>query len=176
MKYLFYCLVGLFLFTSCSPSLTPFSDKLKRDQGWDEEDLKKIQFYLSDNIVLWREINRGESKIEGGKIKVKNGREIEEIVFKKGTPGVLIFMPKKNRFAIAFEDSDDRYLMFGPGKKDSRYVLLASDWKRDYGRISYDDKLFYTDESSAFIKLLVDLKAYNKEERKVRTAPGRKIK
>ena len=176
MKQALILFVLAFLTISCSPRLTPFTDQLKREQGWDENDLKKIQYYLSEDVTLWRQVVEGESKIEGGTIKLKNGKKVEEIIFKKGTPGVLLFAPKNNRFAIGFETSDQKYLMFGPSKRYDEYVLLAADWNRDIGKISYGDRLYYTDEDSAFARLLVDLRAINKKEVDRKTVEGRKVK
>ena len=106
-----------------------------------------------------------------------DGKKVEEVVVRKGTPGVLIFMPKEKRFAVSFENNnDERYLMFGPNPKaGNRYVLLASDWKRRRGEVRYDGKSYYTPSESAYAALMVDLKKIRKVQVKSRTAKGRKI-
>lgn len=175
MKYLFLLTFLSLLLGSCSPRLTPFTSELKDEQGWREADLKKIQYYLSDDIILWRDISDEDAKIVEGKIKLKNGRKIEEIIFAKGTPGVFLFSPKRDQFAIGFENSDDKYLMFGTTKKMDEFVLLAANWKKNYGKISYGDKIYYTDESSAYARLLVDLKALRTIDVNRRKAKGRTI-
>jgi len=165
------------LVTSCSSNLTPFTQKLYEKNDWSEAELKKIQFYLSEDVVLRREVTEGGSKIEGGAIKVVNGSKVEEIVIKKGTPGVLTFMPKENRFAVSFEEgNDERFLMFGPNPKyGDRYALLASGWKKNSGSVTYDGIKFYTTNDSAYAALLVNLKKIKKVQVKSRTAGGRKI-
>ena len=176
-KNIFYLSALLFLASACSPRLSPFTQRLYDDNNWTENELKSIQFYVSQDIVLHREIASGESRIESGEIKMVDGRKVEEVVVRKGTPGVLIFLPKENRFAVSFENNgDDRYLMFGPNPKaGNRYVLLASDWKRRRGKVSYDGKSFYTPSESAYAALMVDLKKIRKVSVKSRTAKGRKI-
>jgi len=171
-------LVGtIVILSSCSPRLTPFTQKLYEKNDWSESDLKKIQFYLSEDIILRREVTKGGSKIESGSIKVVNGSKVEEIKIKKGTPGVLTFIPKEDRFAVAFEGgNDERYLMFGPNPKyGNRYALLASNWKRRGGEVTYDGTKFYTTSESAYASLLVNLKKIKKVSVKSRTAGGRKI-
>ncbi len=174
-----FLFLGLLLFTmnACSPRLSPFTQRLYNDNNWTESDLKSIQFYVSQDIILHREVNSGESTIESGEIKMVNGKKVEEVVVRKGTPGVVMFLPKKDRFAVSFENSaEDRYLMFGPNPKaGNRYVLLASDWKRRKGKISYDGKSYYTPSESAYAALMVDLKKVRKVSVKSRTAKGRKI-
>jgi hypothetical protein len=157
--------------------LSYFTQELYERQNWKEEDLKKIQFYVSKDIRLKRQLTGGSSEIISGKIKIEDGRQIEEVVIPRGTPGAFIFSPKQDRFAISFEDGNDsRYLMFGPSPKYSdRYVLLASDWKRNSGEVSYDGKTWRVSSDEAFAALLVDLRKMNKVSVSSRTAKGRKV-
>jgi len=175
MKQILFLTVLLATLASCSPKLTPFTSNLRNEYGWTDEDLQKIQFYLSDEIVLWRQIKDGEAKISNGTISVRNGKKVEEIRFPKRTPGVYLFEPKSNRFAIAFETSDDKYLMFGPSKRSAEFVLLAADWNKNTGKISYDKKVYNTTRNSAYASLLVDLKKAKQLTVKRRTAKGRTI-
>ncbi len=161
----------------CGPSLVPFTQRLYDDNRWTDEQLRKIQFYVSRDIVLWREASDGQSKISQGKIKMVKGRRIEEVRIRRGTPGVFLFSPKDNRFAISFESgADQRYLMFGPNpKRQNTYVLLAADWQGQRGSVSYDNSTFYTDANSGMASLLVDLESNVRTSYKSRVAGGRKV-
>lgn len=162
---------------SCSPTLTPFTQKLYQENNWTENDLKKIQFYVSRDIVLWREASSGVSQIANGKIKVVKGKKIEEVTIRRGTSGVFLFSPKENRFAISFEAGDDsRFLIFGPNPKLSNsYVLLGSDWERGTGIVHYDETSYYTDANSGMATLLVDLNRSVNVSRQGRVARGRTV-
>ena len=128
---------------SCSPTLTPFTQQLYERHNWNDAQLKKIQFYLSEDIVLSREVGMNESIIDKGAIKIENGRQVEQVIFKKGTPGVFVFSPKDNKFGISFEKEDSKYLMFGPNPKMSeRYVLMGRDWANGQGQITYNNNYF----------------------------------
>lgn len=170
----FFILLGTI---GCGPTLIPFTQKLYDENRWSESDLKHIQFYVSKDIILWREATEGSSKITQGKIKVVNGRRVEELRIRRGTPGVFIFSPKDDRFAISFEsDSDQRYLMFGPNpKRQNTYVLLAADWKGTTGSVSYDNTTYYTDANSGMAALMVDLDRNVHTSYKSRVAKGRTI-
>ena len=158
MRILAFAIFGIITLSSCSKQLTPFNQEMVREMNWNDEDLERIQFYLSENIVLRREARSGDASIREGKIKVIKGRKVEEIVFQKGTPGVFLFSPNSKNVAIAFEEGEDRYLMFGPSPKfNNRYVLLAKDWKKHSGQITYDGKVYDTPSGSAFASLMVDL-------------------
>lgn len=177
MKNLILAVMALSMLASCSPTLSPFTDRLENDLRWTEKDMKGIQFYLSDPVVLYREVQKGDVSVREGKIKIRDGRRVEEIVIEAGTPGVYLFSPKKDRLAVAFEGGDDRYLIFGPNKKfGNRYVLMAKDWKRNSGIISYDGKTYRTPSSSARAGLEVDLDKVDETSVKSRTAKGRTVK
>ncbi len=172
----FLVLLGFFTLNSCSSRLSHFTQDLYKEQNWTEEDLKKIQFYVSKDIKLKRQLTGGSSEIVSGKIKVENGRKVEVVVIPKGTPGVFVFSPKEERLGISFEDSDKRFLMFGPSPRNNdRFVLLASDWKRSGGDVTYDGKTWRVDEDAAYAALLVDLRKYQKTDVEARTAKGRKV-
>jgi len=178
MKLFQFTLLSAVLFLiSCSPRLTPLSQKLIDKNKWGEEELTKIQFYLSDDIVLRREFSSAQTAINNGKIKNINGAKIEEIVIERGTPGVMLFSPKENRIAVSFESKDkESYLMFGPNPKfEQRYLLLGKEWDRHSGIVTYNGQEFTTASSSAFAGLLINLKQSNRIEKQTQVVGGRKI-
>ncbi len=170
-------LISLVLLSSCNSRLSYFTQDLYERYHWSTEKLKRIQFYLSKDIVLKRQRRGGSSEIAEGKIKIEDGRKVEVITIRKGTPGVYLFSPKEKRFAISFEGgANKRFLMFGPNPKvEDHYVLLASDWKRRSGKVNYDGKEWRVDSEDAYAALMVDLKKVERVSVKSRTARGRKI-
>jgi hypothetical protein len=167
----------LFLFSACSANLKPFTRQLQDSYGWDERDLKKIQFYLSEDVVLEREAGSGRSRIEDGEIRIVDGKRVERVVIRKGTPGVYLFQPRENRFAISFEAGDSKFLIFGPERElNGKYTLRAREWKRDYGEITYGGKVYYTASENAYATLLVNVRKDRTVNVKSRTAGGRTIR
>lgn len=169
---------AVFSLMSCSTtSRYFFTESLQDNYRWSSDDLKKIQFYLSDNIVLWKDLRNDKSSIANGKIKTVDGRLVEEVVIKAGTPGVYLFSPQKNHFAITFDPSDDsKYLIFGPSDKmRGRYVLLAKSWDKDLGTVSYGNQIYNTNASSAFVHLMVEINKTGSTKVISSTPSGRKI-
>lgn len=163
----------VFTSSSCSKKLSHFTQSIYNDFDWSENELKKIQFYLSDDIVLYRQLKAEDSRITDGKIRVKDGSEVEEIVFERGTPGILLFSPEQNRFAISFE-SNDNFLMFGPNPKaGGRYLLLAKDWNKRTGKVTYKGKTYNTSSESAYSALMVDIKKLQQTKYKRKKVKGR---
>ncbi len=171
----------LLFFTACAPELVPFSQKIMDEAKISDSDLKRVQFYLSEDVVLGRQITEGSGGVEsGGRLRIERGKRIEEVVIRRGTPGVLLFKPdgKPNHFAIGFDDkSDKRFLMFGPNpKQGGQFVLLATRWEGKNGEIRYDDRTFFVQgDAAAFARLMVDLRKINKTEISSSRAKGRRV-
>ena len=173
-----FFLLAIGLLTSCSPTYTYFTKDLYEQESWSEEDIMRIQFYVSNDIVLTRAIGADETSIAEGKIKIKNGQRVEQVIIKSGTPGVLVLMPREDRFAISFEEADNEaYLMFGPNPKyENRFALLAQEWEKDSGQVHYRDKTYWVDAESAFASLMVDLQREGESKYQTRSVQGRTIK
>jgi hypothetical protein len=173
-----FLLLTLGALSACTPRLTTFSEDLYKDYDWKEADLKKIQFYLADDLTLYRNLDdEAAVAISGGEIRVRDGKKVEEIRFRAGTPGVYLFQPKEGHFAVSFEPGDDtRYLVFGPNPKfEGRYMLLASEWNRQrQGKVTYAGQRFWTD-SNSIPRLQVDIRSTGKYKPSARTVKGRKI-
>jgi hypothetical protein len=144
---------------------------------WGENDLKKLQFYVSDDIVLRRKVTDSKAKIVSGKIVSKDGAKYEEIIIRSGTPGTMLFSPDNERIAIGFDKDDSKsFLMFGSSdKRDGAFVLLATDWDKDGGKVTYGDKVYETGASSAYVTLLILTENEGSTEFKRKTAPGRTL-
>lgn len=175
-KLLIGTMMAIVLLSSCSANLYPFTENIYEEVGASNSELSKVQFYLSGDIVLYRDFGGKKSKVENGTIKLIDGRKVEEVIFKKGTPGVFVFSPKRERLAISFEDGDDKYLMFGPNAKaGGRFVLLAKEWKNRKGKVTYAGETWNTTTESSYANLLVDLDRARNTRYKKKTASGRKV-
>lgn len=169
-------LLPLVLLAASCASYQPLTEKDRTENKWTENELKQVQFYLSSDIVIQRKLGNETSNIQNGKVRIINGERIEEVIIKKGTPGVLVYSAADNRVGISFEDGDDRYLMFGPNKgRGGRYYLLASDWQNKVGKVQYEGQTFYCTPESGEAFLTLDLKKLHQIEKQQRTAKGRKI-
>ncbi|MDA8693541.1 hypothetical protein N9L92_05700, partial [Saprospiraceae bacterium] len=135
------------------------------------------QFYVSQDIRLVRTSSSGNSKIEDGKIKVKDNSNVNEVLIKRGTPGTLVFLPNEKRFAVSFERSDDYFLVFGPSPQNKgRYTLKAKDWSRNSGIITYGGAEYRTGSESAYAALMVDIKKAKNSVVNRKTAKGRTVR
>lgn len=177
MKPLYYLPI-LLVWVACAPSLSPYTQRIHEKYEWKEADLKRVQFYLSDDIVLRRKTSQGKAEITNGQIKIIDGSRYEVVKFRKGTPGVLLFSPKENRLAVSFEEGNkaDSFLMFGPNPNvNNRYVLLASDWNKRYGEVTYQGLKWETSDQSAYAGLLINLQNVATTNAEARVVKGRTV-
>jgi len=176
MKILLPFLVATLLLSSCTLKLSPYTTRLHQETGLHEQGLQRVQFYVSKDIVLQRDMGDSETEVVGGKIRMVNGRRVEEVVILAGTPGVLMNMPDTDRLAVSFEATSNDYLLFGVSENEGgAYALMAKDWTHRVGEIQYGGKIYRTTPESAGAILLVDVRKLNKVDLNSRTASGRKI-
>ncbi len=174
MKTYLLLLPALLLMASCA-TYQPLTEHDRADNKWTEADLKQVQFYVSSDIIIQRKLGNETSTIQNGKVRIVNGERVEEVIIKKGTPGVLI-STEDNRMAVSFEDGDNQFLMFGPNKtKGGRYYLLASDWKNNVGKVTYEGQTYFCSPESGKAYLTLDIKKLHQLEKDQRTAKGRKL-
>jgi hypothetical protein len=175
MKKIILFLFIAFALGSCK-NLVPFTDAMKQEHNWTTDQLKAVQFYLSHDVILRRELTKGTSEIVHGKIKMVDGRKVDEILVRAGTPGLLTDMPKEGKALVSFEVGDDHYLSFGVNpKKGDKFVLLASEWNNGMGKVHYAGDEYYTDPDSRFAFLMVDMHKINNMSLKEHVAKGRKV-
>ncbi len=177
MKSSMIALAALLTLSSCTSKLRYFTQDLYQEYQWTDDELERIQFYVSEDIVLRKKYSGENARISDGKIKVVDGSKVEEVIIEAGTPGVFVHSPKRGRFAISFDSRDEsKYLMFGPNPKaNGKFVLLAKDWDRRWGQITYGDQTYETSSASAYAALMVDIKHAKKVSVKSTRARGNTV-
>jgi hypothetical protein len=164
------------LLSSCSPVLSPLTTQEKTNKKWSDEDLKKIQLYLSDDIVLQRKLASSSTEIISGQVKIVNGEQVEEVILRRGTPGVLVNVAVDGRLGVSFEKDDAHYLSFVSNPNEGgKYVLAASEWQNKVGKVKYEDKEWYTNPQYRPVYLQIDIKKLNNIQRDQRIVTGRKV-
>ena len=176
MKNLIFIALVVLGLSSCK-TLVPFTEDLRSSNNWNEAQLKQIQYYNSETIVLHRQLKSNETVIISGKIKMIDGKQVEEIIIKKGTPGIISAIPDGSRLAVSFEIGDDHYLTFGiDSKRGGRYYLRLKDFKKNqYALVSYFDKTYNIAPQALNAYLQVNMKKINKLKTELRVAKGRKL-
>ena len=170
---------------SCSSSkvsrsnLVPFTKDLRQKLEKENIDLKQVQFYVDQKLILDR--NLGDQKVEvtSGVVKLENGKYINEVIVPALTPGVCEGA-EGEKLMISFEKGNNN-LPFGPGSgyTFNEYSLYGAEWKNGTTAVMYDSNKFRarcgTCQDVASVTLLVRKNVMDKVERKSRTLKGRTV-
>ncbi|GAB4250613.1 MAG: hypothetical protein Kow0079_04020 [Vicingaceae bacterium] len=167
----------LFL-ASCAPK-QPFTNAVKEKYNLDTEKIKKLQFYISQDVTLQRgdESNEEQKFDKDGKLIVQSSASVDRVYIPAGTPGVAVNVMEGNKIAVSFDENgdDSKFLVFGDPNNRGRYYLMGAEWNNGKGKINYGGKVYYVmpGGASAYIKFeLKKVKKYKKTAKKVK---GRRV-
>ena len=167
-------LVAIVTLTGCATGRIPFSQTLRDQYRLEGDDLKNLQYVISDDITLQREFRREEGEIsKSHKLLIKEGGLVEEVFIAAGTPGVATKVGP-TFVAVSFEPGGS--LVFGTSASDTDpdriYKLLAKRWTDYYGEVIYDDKTFYAVKGSSEAHLEVGVESLDAVKKKRKVLPG----
>ena len=153
-------------------------------------ELRDLQFWVSDDIHLRRLTTAGQRDIEGGRLVERSAKSVDEIIIKRGTPGVAVGSGH-DWIAVSFEPGS--YLYFtarrngmllapthsgrsGPG---DLYYLWAQDWRGGKGIVPVNGQtngvLYEATPASADSFLLVERRAVAESQRNRHVQQGREV-
>ena len=69
--------------------LVPFTEAQRLRYELGEGELRSLQYYLSDRIVLERVASEGKGKVDRGRLIVRSGTTIRQVVVESGTRGAV---------------------------------------------------------------------------------------
>ncbi len=82
------------LLAACSSPKTYFTSSIRNCVENNRVPLEKIQFYADRDIVLRRDMETGETKVNAGVVKFENGHYVNIVTLPKNTP-VCLYSCKK---------------------------------------------------------------------------------
>lgn len=167
---------ALLILSSCSPNLSPYTQDLHRSLNLSDAEMKKVQFYLSEELVLERISDLDQAEIKEGRITLSRDRDVKRVRIPARTPGVLVSSPDGERLAVSFDPESEReYLTFGPSSgMQGRYMLTAREWQGRSAIVTYGGLPYRTQPGAQSVGLLVELRALEKQRTESRTVRGRK--
>ena len=190
MKNSFYSAVaiisGAIFLSGCSGSkhaskdtvYIPFTKQLKQRVQNSNLDIKKVQFFVDQKLVLRRSLGTQKSEIKSGVILFENGQYINEVIIPKYTPGICenIFGDK---LMISFELQNNS-IAFGPGGLNADYfTLYARNWNNGTAEMTYDNNPYkvqcVTCSNVGEVRLVVKKSEADKFQKNQRVVEGRKV-
>ncbi len=172
----FLLAILLFVFDACSPKI-PFTQAIRDKYKLTEADLKSIQFYLSEQVVLKRGEDLGREKgTDDGTLVIKSGKNLEEVVFKRNTACVINQVVDNSKVTMGFEDDPKKYLVFGSdGDPNGYYSIKALEWVKSRGKINYGDQTYYTYLNNQGVYLMFKMKSLKNVNLDQKVVKGKKL-
>lgn len=144
-RTLFCALAGLLL-TGCATTApkneyTRFSQEFRDNEGFTDEHLRKLQFYICPELILERELTTSETGISSGRLIRKQGRTVNQVVIPGWTPGLVVHSAD-NYVAVSFEEGTA--LAFGVEKDryTGDYAPLGKNTDKGF-EVLYDGNWYY---------------------------------
>src|SRR5258708_1151527 len=175
----------IFLF-SCSSSrkvskdsVIPFTRDLKQRLERDNIDLRQVQFYIDQKLVLARNLGDQKLEVHSGVVKMENGRYINEVIVPAFTPGICDTI-QNDKLMVSFEKgNNDLAFGLGSGYTFNEYVVYGNEWKNGRAGVTFDSNKFRarcgTCTDVASVTLVVRKNEIDKIDRKSRTLKGRTV-
>jgi len=170
-------LVALFALSACAAGRAPFTQNLRDQYRLEGDDLKKLQYFVSDDVTLQRDFRREEGEVsKTHKLVVKEGGHVEEVFIAAGTPGIATEVGPTS-LAVSFEPGGSLVFASPPSDRDPgrKYRLSAKEWTDYYGELVYENKVWYAVKGSGRAYLEVGLESLDAVEKRKKVLPGRTL-
>ena len=160
-------------------SYVPFTRDLKLKLEKDNIDLKLVQFYVDQKLILSRNLGDQKVEVHSGVVKLENGKYINEVIVPAFTPGICE-STENDKLMLSFEKGNNN-LAFGPGSgyTFNEYVLYGTEWRNGTAAVTFDSNKFRarcgTCQDVASATLVVKKSELDKIDRKSRTLKGRTV-
>lgn len=156
---IFPALLLIILSSSCVKTVT-FSHSMRERVNLLDDDLKKVQFYVSEKIVIQREFVNWRTEInQDHDLRQIGNHYLETVIINPDTPGIVVEV-NDDELHVSFEPDPNFYLVFchncsEKSENSDLYTLLS--WKMKvedvekventvlYGDMSDDAKLYFTE-------------------------------
>ncbi|MDP8315534.1 MAG: hypothetical protein RAP70_10760 [Candidatus Celaenobacter antarcticus] len=122
---IYLVIILLCLLASCTRVYVPYTLQLQEEYNLTDEEVMQLQFYVSDKVMLEREIIDVDKKVsKEHRLKKVEDKLVDQVVFRSLTPGIAVeLLPYMLR--VAFEDQG--YLTFKSEGEPENYYYFKSD-------------------------------------------------
>lgn len=164
------------LLVSCGQKVA-YTDALKEQFDLSAENLTKIQFFTSSQIIMERNKESGNQTTgSDGALVVNSSKVQDRIIIPTNTKCVFEKVGTNNEIIVRFEVGTGKILKFAvrPTQTNGRYYLVA-DWKNNVGTLEYGNETYTLASGASGAYLQVVLRKLQKTKRKDRIVRGMKV-
>lgn len=186
------CLASTLFFTSCSrkhfatepntmvssdTAFVPFTKNLKERLVHDGVDLKRVQFYTSEKLVLKHGSGTEKGQVRDGVVMLDYGSSSDQITIPAWTPGVCEKVDG-DKLAISF-DQPGQTLDFGALYENTSFILVGTNYHNGTVDVNYGKQPYIAQCAScgnaANVRLYIRKNQAYKTNEVNRVVMGRKV-
>jgi hypothetical protein len=159
--------------------LIPFTQELYSKLYQYGLDIKKVQFFIDQKIVLSRVLDSAKASVSSGIIRFQSGRYINEIIIPAQTPCVLENYDSES-LDVSFEAGNNslKFVTNQPGSIEY-YIFSGVNWENGTAEVTYDNNVYRATCLSCSnltqVRLAVKQADLDKIFKNTRTLQGRKV-
>ena len=157
-------------------SFVPFTKNLKQRLEHDGVDIKKIQFYTNEKLILKHGVGVEKGQVKSGIIMIDYGQSSSQITIPAWTPGVCEKV-EGDALMISF-DAPGKYIEFGALYANTSFIIVGTNWHNNTADITYDNQPYTIQSASGNVgdvKLFVRKNQAYKSDDVSRVVMGRKV-
>jgi hypothetical protein len=161
---------------SCSPKIQ-FTQAVKEQNQLTDDEMKKLQFYTSGDIVLQRNQKDDSGKeTDDGELVLTSGSSVDQVIIPAGTPGIVVGAKGNNAMLVRFEPGEGKYLVFGDlNNRKGPYQLIPEGEKGGKKYVTYAGNKYSLSGTSEYVSLTFKMKRLNKVRKDERVVKGMKL-
>jgi hypothetical protein len=141
-------------------------------------DVRKVQFFIDQQLILSRYYDINKADVVSGVIKFANGRYIDEIIIPALTPGVCDTV-EADGLKINFERGNNDFKFINNKYSPDFFIFSGINWKDGSCDVYYNKMIFRatcgTCSSASDIKLVVRQSDIDNTKKNTKTLMGRKV-
>lgn len=176
MKIIFAFALAFTCF-SCAVKV-PLTSQIKEEYGLDADNMKKVQFFVSSEIIMEKSSTKGSSgTTSDGTLVSQNSKEQSRIIIMPRTKCVFEKYGPNNEVFIRFEPGNGKIIRFStrPNMEKGKFYLDAQWEAGKGGKLEYDNAEYYATPGSGDAYLMVKVKKSQRTKRKDRIVKGMKV-
>ena len=141
-------------------------------------DVRKVQFFIDQQLILSRYYDVNKADVVSGVIKFANGRYIDEIIIPSLTPGICDSI-EADGLKINFERGNNDFKFINNKYSPDFFIFSGNNWKDGSCDVLYNKMIFRAAcgacSSASDIKLVVRQSDIDNTKKSTKTLTGRKV-
>ena len=153
----------------------PFTRDLYNRLRANNIDFRKVQFYVDQQLILSRGLDKNTLSVESGVIKYANGKYVNEIIIPQQTK-CKVDSIDADGFRMKFDNSNNTLKFINNKYSPDFFIFSGTNWKDGGCDVMYDKMIYHvtcgTCSSASDAKLLVRQSDLDNSQKNTKTLPG----